>query len=92
MRLIAFKTVERMHWDRWRIALHSLDISPPGMDGFSRIKNKLRGQRFNSVDEMVYAVKAAINEINWNEEFAGIDMLPDHWAEIIKNLGDYVVK
>ena len=83
---------ERNNWERWVLPPYSPDMSPPDMDGFSRMKNKLRGQRFDSVDAMVGAVKAVIAEINWMEEFRGIDMLPGHWARIIMSKGDYVVK
>ena len=41
---------------------------------------------------MIQAINAVIAEINWMEEFTGIDMLPGHWARIVMSNGEYVVK
>ena len=60
--------LRRLNWEMGFAAIFSRH-EPPDMDGFSRIKNKLRGNKHHSVAALVHNYEQAIEDISFNMEF-----------------------
>ena len=69
--------------------LYSPDLSPPDFDLFPKLKEPLRGVRYDSLDELECAVNAEVRRINFSCLVTGIEALPSRWNSVIRSGGDY---
>jgi len=78
---------------RWRVLRHppySPDLSPPDIDGFTKIKQHHKGVRYQNEAELIRAFEGTINEINTKNSFKGIRSLPCRWEAVIQDGGEYI--
>lgn len=76
----------------WEVLPHppySPDLSPPDYNLFPLMKNKLRGIRFDSVDDVFLHAKTTIKQLQHNGHLNGISKLPERWEAAIEKEGDY---
>ena len=76
----------------WEVLDHppySPDLSPPDFDLFPKLKEPLRGVRYDSLDELECAVNAEVRRINFSCLATGIEALPSRWNSVIRSRGDY---
>jgi len=77
-------------WEELEHPPYSPDMSPPDMDGISRLKAPHKGKRFESERELRDDYEGTIRQVSENNEFRGITMLPDRWRAITRANGKYV--
>ena len=76
----------------WEVLDHppySPDLCPPDFDLFPKLKEPLRGVRYDSLDELECAVNAEVQRINFSCLATGIEALPRRWNSVIRSRGDY---
>ena len=76
----------------WEVLEHppySPDLSPPDFDLFPKLKQPLRGVRYNSLDKLECAMNAEVRRINFSCLATGIEALPSRWNSIIRSRADY---
>ncbi len=83
--------ISRHQWRLLRHPPYSPDLSPPDIDGFSRIKRPHKGIRYRNEAELKAAYEKTINEINVQYSFKGIQMLPCRWESVIQSGGEYII-
>lgn len=79
-------------WD-WEVLQHppySPDLSPCDFFLFPKLKNRLRGVRFNTAEEIENAVKTEVRHLDTEGVRAGIDGLLHRWQKCIELDGAYV--
>ena len=62
---------------------------PPDFDLFPKLKEPLRGVRYDSLDELECAVNTEVRRINFSCIASGIEALPSRWNSVIRSRGDY---
>ncbi|KAJ4439571.1 hypothetical protein ANN_07698 [Periplaneta americana] len=75
------------HW-QWEILEHppySPDMSPCDYDLFTKVKEPLRGTRYNTRDEFIHAVGRSIRNINKDGRIDCVRRLPNIWQKAIRN-------
>ena len=65
------------------------DLPSPDFDLFPKLKEPLWGVRYDSLDELEYAVNAEVRHINFSCLATGIEALPSRWNSVIRSMGDY---
>ena len=65
------------------------DLSPPDFDLFTKLKDPLRGIRYESLDELECAMNSEVRRINFGNLATGIYALPKRWNSVIQSRGDY---
>ena len=80
---------------QWEILEHptySPDMSPRDYDFFARLKEPLRGTRYNTRDERIRALGRSMRNINNDGRADGVRRLPNIWQEVINKEGggDYI--
>ena len=76
----------------WHVLEHppySPDMSPPDYDMFPKLKENLRGIRFENLEELEAAASAQIRHINHCCLATGVAKLPTRWHEVIQKKGHY---
>lgn len=76
----------------WEVLDHppySPDLSPPDFDLFPKLKEPLRGIRFDSLDELECAVNREVRRMNSSCLATGIQVLPRRWNSVIRSKGGY---
>ena len=76
----------------WEVLDHppySPDLSPPDFDLFPKLKEPLRGVRYDTLEELECAVNAEVRRINFSCIATGIEALPSRWNFAIRSRGDY---
>ena len=68
---------------------HILQTSPPDFDLFPKMKELLRGVRYDSLDELECAVNAEVRRINFSCLATGQEALPSTWSSVTRSRGDY---
>ena len=86
---IVKELLERYGWEVLDHPPYSPDLSPPDFDLFLKLKEPLRGVRYDSLDELECAVNAEVRRINFSCLATGIEALPSRWNSVISSRGDY---
>ena len=66
-------------------------MSPCDYDLFAKVKEPLRGTRYNIGDELIHAIGWTIGNINKDGRADGVRRLPNIWQKVI-NKGVTVLK
>ena len=75
----------------WKVLFHpphSPDISPCDYD--PKLKESLRGIRFQTVPDILQAVGRSVKNIDRTGSSTGIRRLPHRWQRVADNAGDYI--
>jgi hypothetical protein len=59
-------------------------------DLFPKLRKKLRGKGFRSIEKVSNEVTQVIRRINNEGVLTGIQDLPKRWTAVIKHNGDYI--
>jgi histone-lysine N-methyltransferase SETMAR len=76
----------------WKVSAHppySPDLAPCDY-WFLRVKEHLRGKRFESEDNINTAVTASLKRLTKDEYRAAIDCLPRRWEKCVDSAGDCI--
>ena len=65
-------------------------MSPCDYDIFSKVKEPVRGTRYNTRDELIRAIGRSIQNINKDGHADGVRRLPNIWQKAINKGGDYI--
>lgn len=90
---IGHVVTEKLREYGWEVLPHppySPDMSPPDYDLFTKLKQPMRGRRFQSLEELSTAVTQAIRQMNKDGILDGIVRLPTRWDSVIEKQGDYI--
>ena len=90
-RLVKYPTV---CWQR-EILKHPLcspDMRPCVYHLFAKVKEPLRGTRYNTRDELIRAIGRSIRNINQDGRVDGVRHLPNIWQKVINKLGVTILK
>ncbi|PSN36375.1 hypothetical protein C0J52_23866 [Blattella germanica] len=82
--------LRRWQWEILEHPPYSPDVSPCDYDLFSKVKEPLRGNRYNTREAIIHAVGRSIWTINRNGRADGVRRLPNIWQKVINNAGDYI--
>ncbi|PSN42070.1 hypothetical protein C0J52_16390 [Blattella germanica] len=82
--------LRRWQWEILEHPPYSPDMSPCDYDLFSKVKEPLRGNRYNTREAIIHAVGRSIRNINRNGRADGVRRLPKIWQKVISNAGDYI--
>ncbi|KAJ4426808.1 hypothetical protein ANN_26607 [Periplaneta americana] len=63
---------------------------PCDYDLFTKVKELLRGTRYNTRDELIRALRRSIRNINKDGGADGVRRLPVIWKNVINKRGDYI--
>ena len=77
------------NWDVLEHPPYSSDMSPPDCDLFPKLKENLRGTRYESLKELKAAGAAQVRRINSCCLATGVAILPNRWQLVIKKQGHY---
>ena len=69
---------------------YSPDLAPADLSLFPNMKEHLRGQRFESAEEIVWATKVALKELDKDTYATVFDSWLRRWQKCLDNGGDYV--
>ena len=69
---------------------YSPDLNPCDYDVFNKIKNPIRGKRFNNASDLEEAVEESIRDANENNKLQGGIKLPYRWRDVSEGGGDYL--
>ena len=65
-------------------------LSPCDYDLFAKVKESLRGTRYNTTVELIRAIGRSIQNINKNGRADGVRRLPNIWQKVINKWDDYI--
>ena len=65
-------------------------MSPCDYDLFAKMKEPLRGTRYNTRDELIRAIGRSIRNINKDGRVDGLRRLPYIWQKVINKGADYI--
>ncbi|PSN39634.1 hypothetical protein C0J52_27943 [Blattella germanica] len=82
--------MRRWQWEILEHPPYSPDMSPCDYDLLSKVKEPLRGNRYNTREAIIHAVGRSIRSINRNGRADGVRRLPNIWQKVISNAGDYI--
>ncbi|PSN49865.1 hypothetical protein C0J52_14145 [Blattella germanica] len=85
--------MRRWQWEILEHPPYSPDMSPCDYDLFSKVKEPLRGNRYNTREAIIHAVGRSIWNINRNGRTDGVRCLPNickHLQKVISNASDYI--
>ena len=77
----------------WEILEHPPylpDMSPHDYDLFAKVKESLRGTRYNTRDEFICAIWQSLRNINKDGRAEGVRRLPNIWQKLTNKEGDYI--
>ena len=80
----------RRSWEILKQNPYSPDQNPCDSHGFRQLKSSLRGRRFAIPEGLLAEFSDAVDRVNAQKNFAGIDELPRTWQAIIDQNGNYV--
>ena len=78
---------------QWEILEHppySPDMTPYSYDLFAKVKEQLRGTRYNARDEFTRVIGRSILSINRDGRALDVGRLPNIWQKVIIKEGDYI--
>ncbi|KAJ4434037.1 hypothetical protein ANN_16356 [Periplaneta americana] len=82
--------LRRWQWEVLEHPPYSPDMSPCDYDLFAKVKEPLRGTRYNTRDELIRAIGRSIRNINKDGRADGVRRLPNIWQKVINKGGDYI--
>jgi histone-lysine N-methyltransferase SETMAR len=82
--------VQRWGWEVLAHPPYSPDLAPCDYWLFSRVKEHLRGKRFDSEDGINTAVTACLKPPTKDKYRAAINCLPRRWEKCVDSAGDYI--
>ena len=65
-------------------------VNPCDYDLIPKMKEPMRGQRFQNLAELRKAAAWSLVRINRRHQADGIQRLPHRWRKTVRNLGDYI--
>jgi hypothetical protein len=65
-------------------------MSPCDYDIFAKMKEPLRGTRYNTREEIIRAVGRSLLDINTSGRADGVRRLPQIWQNVVHMGGDYI--
>jgi histone-lysine N-methyltransferase SETMAR len=77
----------------WEVLPHppySPDLSPCDYDLNPKLKEPMRGHRFQDIDELMARLTQEIWRLNRSKVLDGIQKLPERWTKCIELEGDYI--
>lgn len=77
----------------WNVLPHpaySPDMSPPDFDLFPKLKEPMRGTRFEDLDSLEEEVANQVRRINFGCLATGVRDLPHRWTSVIGQKGCYI--
>lgn len=83
-------TLEQLKWETIPHPPYSPDLSPPDFDLFGKLKEPLRGKRYESLDDLKKAAGQVLKSLNQNNSLDGLQRLPERWHRVLQNQGDYI--
>ena len=86
---IVKELLESYQWEVLDHPPYSPDLSLPDFDLFPKLREPLWGIRYESLDELEYAVNREVRRINFGSLTTGIYALPTRWNSVIQSRGDY---
>ena len=69
---------------------YSPDMSPCDYDLFAKMKEPLRGIRYNTREAIIRAVGRSLLDINRSGRADGVRRLPQIWRKVVHMGGDYI--
>lgn len=84
------ETLQDLGWECLPHPPYSPDLSPPDFDLFGKLKEPLRGKRFNDLDEVKNASNSVLRSLSSSGALNGISKLPHRWEKVIALRGDYI--
>ena len=88
-------TVEKIRTFGWEILPHppySPDLAPSDYHLFGSVKEQLRGQRFETLEDIRKAVRQRLRAAGTDFYHQGIFKLVERWTKCVQRNGDYVEK
>ncbi|KAJ4427216.1 hypothetical protein ANN_24833 [Periplaneta americana] len=82
--------LRRWQWEILEHPQYSPDMSPCDYDLFTKVKEPLRGTRYNTRDELIRSIGRSIRNINKDGRADGVRRLPNIWQKVISKGGDYI--
>ena len=83
--------LRRWQWEILEHPPYSPNISPRDYDLFAKVKELLRGTRYNTRDDPICAIGWSIRNINKDGRTDGVRYLPNIWQKVI-NKGATILK
>ncbi|KAJ4438964.1 hypothetical protein ANN_14918 [Periplaneta americana] len=74
--------LRRWQWEILEHPPYSPDMSPCDYDLFAKVKEPLRGTRYNTRDELIRAIERSIRNINKDGRADGVRRLPNIWQKV----------
>ena len=81
--------LESYQWEVLDHPPYSPDLNPPDLDLFQKLKEPLRGIRYESLDELECAVNREVLRINFGSLVTVIEAFPKSWNSVIQPRRDY---
>ena len=75
---------------RWKWEILQYPPCSPGYDLFAKVKEPLRGTRYDTRNELILAIGRAIWNINKDGLADGVRRLPNFWQKIINKKVEYI--
>jgi transposase len=78
----------------WEVLPHppySPDMSPPDLDLFPKLKIKMRGVRFSTLEDLSASVTQRVRQLNCCRYLTGIMGLQKRWDAVIRQKGEYQI-
>jgi hypothetical protein len=92
---ISLRTTEAITKLRWTVSPHppySPDQAPSDYHLFSKLKDSIRGTKFEDDDSLVAFVKKCLKSADPEFNCTGIHALVPRWRKAVERDGDYVEK
>jgi len=83
------KLLDRYSWEVLPLPPYSPDMSPPDFDLFPKLKIKMRGVRFCTLQDLSASVTRRTRQLNCSTDLTGIMDHPKRWDAVIRQKGDY---
>jgi len=78
----------RWRWEMLEQPSYTPDMSPYGYDLFAKMKEPLRGIRYNTRGAIIRAVGRSLLHINRSGPADGVRRLPQIWQKLVQTGGD----
>ena len=82
--------LRRWQWEILEHPPYSPDMSPCDYDLFAKVKEPLRGTRYNTRDELIHAIEWSMRNINKDGRADGVRCLLNIWQKVINKGIDYI--
>ena len=86
------ETIAKMGWEFLPYSSYSPDLAPFDYHLFGFVKDQLRGQRYETTEEIQKAVRQCLRMAGTEFYRRGILKLTDRWQKCVQRSDDYVEK